>query len=128
MNLYIDSSVLVAILLNEPTKEHYQKLTAEASELWSSFLLEAEVYSAVARENVTVEVADRLLGYVALVMPERSLKEEYRFVFSKGYCRGGDAYHLATLLYLDPQKSKLALLTADERQKEVALKIGIRIA
>lgn len=124
---YVDSSVLVAILLQESAAGRYRETIEQADEVVSSLLLEAEIYSVAARENVPSETAEALVAHISLVMPDRSLLREYRQVFAKGYCRGADAYHLATLLYLDPQRQELFLLTADRGQAKIARSIGIQV-
>lgn len=126
--IYVDSSILVTILFNEPHAEPYRDMLNTVDEVVSSHLLEAEVYAASAREKIPFEEADRLLRPIFLIMPDRSLREEYRTIFSHEYCRGGDACHLATLLYLDKSKSEFELLTADKQQRQVAETLGIKIA
>ena len=45
-------------------------------------------------------------------------------VFEAGYLRGADAWHLATALYLTPDPGELTFLTLDERQGDIASKLG----
>lgn len=124
--IYVDSSVLVAILFNETGADFYRDQLNHA-ECISSYLMEAEVYASAAREKIAFEEADALLKYIHPVIPERSLRDEYKNIFSHGYCRGGDACHIATLLYIDSTQSEVPLLTMDERQAEVARSVGISV-
>ena len=124
---YVDSSALVSILFNEPHADFYRETLNKADEFMSSYLLEAEVYASAAREKIPLEEADGVIKFVVPIIPARSLRDEYREIFSHGYCRGGDAHHLATLLYVDPKRSELSLLTADRSQAAIAEKIGIRV-
>jgi len=124
--LYIDSSVVIAILLNEVNAKKMRKLIGTYDEVLSSHLIEAEVSSAAFREKVDLELAGRMLDHVSLIFPDRSLRDEYAGVLRAGYCRGSDLYHLACLLYVDPERS-LPLLTLDLRQSEIAHKIGLKV-
>lgn len=124
---YIDSSVIVALLLEEKGHQSLSSLIHKTDSLYSSALLEAEVYATAVREQVTLAKAEEFISLVSLVIPQRSLKGEYHRIFSSGYCRGADAHHIATALYLDPQATSLTFLTADERQVKVARSVGLKL-
>lgn len=125
--LYVDSSVAVCLLLSEPDATLYHRITAQSGELMSSSLLEAEVLAAATREKVPDDVAEKVLQPISIIVPKRSLKNECQIILEKGYCRGGDLFHLATLLYVDPTLMEIEILTADQQQKEVARKVGIKV-
>ncbi len=122
---YVDSSVLVAILFEEQQAKKFRGLLKKSRSAFSSFLLEAEVYSAAAREKVELKIAEDFIRSVSLVFPERSFQKEYAEIFSSGYCRGADAHHIACALFLDPKKEELIFLTADNRQKASAKNAGL---
>lgn len=126
MILYVDSSVLVSILFAEKGFGAYEAALGRADTVVSSNLTEAEVLATAARENVPREPIVRSLEELTLCFPDRSLAGEYNLVFACSYCRGGDAYHLATALYLDPSRREIVFLTADKVQKRVAVKLGFR--
>ncbi|MBI2083106.1 MAG: PIN domain-containing protein [Deltaproteobacteria bacterium] len=125
--IYVDSSVVVAMLFGEEKSPKYREIFARQSEILSSYLLEAEVYASARREKIPLDSASKLLTDVTLIAPGRSLEYEYQKVFQHGYCRGGDAFHLAMMVHIDPDFSSLELLTADRQQEEIARKIGIKI-
>lgn len=126
--VYVDSSTLVGVLFNEEEASVHYKHVKTYDEATSSYLLEAEIYSACARESIEFAKADELIECLSLVIPDRSLKKEYCRIFDRGYCRGADAYHLATALYLDPSCQELTFLTTDGSQSDVARKIGFKTA
>ena len=125
--IYVDSSILVAVLFREHSSERYRKLLTEAEEVISSALCEAEVFSSSSREKVSLDRAEGILEHISLVIPDRSLREEYREIFSKGYCRSADAHHIACAIYLDANRKDLQFLTADLQQEVSARKVGLRI-
>lgn len=90
----------------------------------SSCLLEAEILSAVVREKLTIKLAFDILVSVSLVLPERSMASEYRKIFAKGYCKGANAFHIATAHYLEPEPKNLVFLSADKVQKKIAQALG----
>lgn len=122
--IYIDSSILVGILFNEKNSLKWQRHLKSREEVVSSFLAEAELFSAAAREKADLKLAEELLQFVSFVQPDRSLKKEYQKIFSLGYVRGADACHLATALYLDPEAKVIEFLTADSRQRQIAKELG----
>ena len=126
--VYLDSSVLVALLFEETLPKRYDRWLDFKGSYYSSYLLEAEIYASAAREGFSLEKAGEFIERVSLIIPEGSLKKEYLRIFGMGYCRGADACHLATALYLDPTAENLVFLTADEKQANMARKIGFQIA
>ncbi|HCU25137.1 MAG TPA: hypothetical protein DF383_08970, partial [Deltaproteobacteria bacterium] len=79
------------------------------------------------REQVPWQFASEILEFVHPIIPERSLVPEYQKIFSHGYCRGADAFHLATALYLEPEAKNLVFLTADKTQGKIAASLGFRL-
>lgn len=125
--LYVDSSVVVAMLLEEPQAENLSKLLTKSQVAYSSYLLEAELFASAAREKIDGERAVEFAGLVSLVIPQRSLREEYRRIFRAGFCRGANAFHLATALYLNPEADRLTFVTADNAQSRLAKRLGFRL-
>lgn len=124
---YVDSSVLIAILFGERESQKWQRYLTGRDEIVSSALMEAEVFSAASREGVSLGSVDELLEAVSIILPERSLRAEYHRIFSIGYCRGADAEHLATALYLDPRGREMEFATLDNQQRLVAQKLGMGV-
>ncbi|MFV1980896.1 MAG: hypothetical protein ACC655_07065, partial [Rhodothermia bacterium] len=93
-------------------------------ELLSSNLLEAELRSAVLREDVPFEF--NLLSWISWVLPDRPLGREMARVLEAGYVRGADLWHLACALYLVEDPPELSFATLDKRQAKVAGQLGFR--
>lgn len=93
----------------------------------SASLLEAEVLASAKREGVALDKAAPFVDMVSLVIPERSLLPEYLSIFEAGYLRGADAYHLAAALYTDPTRKQLGFATADQKQSEIADRLGFTV-
>lgn len=124
---YLDSSVIIALLLEEGPSKQIRKTLTSFKKLYSASLLEAEVLATAKRENIDLSFAYSFISPIGLLFSEQSLQKEYEEIFSLGYCRGADAYHLASALFLDPEKSNLFFFTLDEKQKLIAKKMGFKI-
>ena len=120
---YIDSSCLVAIAFAEPGGSKVASRLRRMDRLFASNLLEAEVRSALVREEVSVDPAGLLSG-ITWVYPNRPLSGEFVRVLVEGYVKGADLWHLACALFLAPDPTNLAFLTLDKRQEEIAGKLG----
>ena len=122
---YVDTSVALAIALNEPGWEMHAERLAEFSEVWSSNLLESEARSAFAREGRTFP--RQILDGIQWVLPTRSLSAEIETALSAGYLRGADLHHVATALYMAAgTPERMAFVTLDDRQGAVAAALGFR--
>lgn len=119
---YLDTSCLVAVAFGEPGGVDLGEELETYSELFSSNLLEAELHSAFAREEV--EGGDRFFAWVTWVLPDRPLSVEIGRVLGAGYARGADAWHLASALYLVEDPGDLPFLTLDDRQRALARELG----
>lgn len=119
---YVDTSVIVATLLDEPGAEVWRQRLGTFDALLSSALLEAELFATLTRQRVALSALNR--GIVELVTPVRSLTSELLRIYTAGYVRGADAWHLATALYLSPEPSALTFLTLDVAQGDVARTLG----
>lgn len=122
---FVDSSALVALALGEKTARSLAKLLAGYDQLLASTLLEAELRAALRREGVD-DPPERLLAALRWIHPPRPLSAELRRVLAAGALRGADAWHLASALFV-AQPAGMDLLTLDERQGEVARRLGFRV-
>jgi uncharacterized protein with PIN domain len=120
---YVDTSCLVAIALREPDWERVATALERFERLVSSNLLEAELRSALAREEVP-QLAVPLLEEVSWILPPRPLTREIQRVAREGYVRGADLWHLACALFLAGDAGQLTFATLDRRQSEVAMAVG----
>lgn len=123
---YVDTSCYVAVAFGESAGAATVACMADFDELVSSNLLEAELRSAFARENVPFD--SRLLAGLSWVLPDRTLGPELALVLSAGYVRGADLWHLATALFLAQTPGDVWFLTLDQRQRDVARLLGFRIS
>lgn len=119
---FVDSSVLLAIALNEPGMEAAEERLRAHAPLFSNDLLDAEVLATFRRERQAL--APELLAPLRRVVVTRSLRPEIDRVLAAGYVRGADCLHLATALYLAPDPTELTFLTLDGRQRAVAEALG----
>ncbi len=118
---YIDTSVIVAITLGEHGADTVLEKVRPFT-LVSAPLLEAEWRSACHREQVAADPA--LLREIGWIVAPGELSSQLARVFEAGILRGADAWHLATALYLAPDPGELTFLTLDERQGDIAAKLG----
>ncbi len=117
---YVDSSVIVAIALNEVGSIDHARRLGDYSQLLSSNLLEAEVRAALARERRPFE--DKFISGIKWILPDRTLGPELAVALAAGYLRGADLWHIATA----PEPGEIAFLTLDNRQRAVAITIGFQ--
>ncbi|PHX65624.1 MAG: hypothetical protein CK550_03955 [Gemmatimonadetes bacterium] len=121
---YIDSSCVVAAAFGESGAKPMLARRRSFSLVVSSTLLEAEVFSALRREQC--EITDAFHADLSLIAPDRALSDEIARVLEAGYVRGADCWHLATALYLSPDPSALTFLTLDLAQRNVAKALGFQ--
>jgi len=119
---YVDSSCLVAIAFTETGSTALARTLSEQDLLVSSNLLEAELRAALRRDNAKVDPTE-LLSSIAWVHPDRALTPEIMTVLGAGYVRGADLWHLASALFVDPNR-EIAFLTLDVRQREISEELG----
>lgn len=122
---YIDSSALIAITLDEPGASGLARHLNACARLVSSNLLEAELRSTFAREQV--DFREHVVAGIDWILPDRPLTEELTSVLEAGYLRGADLWHLATALYVSPHPGALTVATLDVRQASVAAVLGFRV-
>ena len=122
---YVDTSVLTAVVFDEPGAAAYARRLDEFSRLISSNLLEAELRAAFARENLLYP--ERAVAGIEWILPRRPLAPEFATVLGTGYLRGADLWHVATALYVSPRPGSLWFATLDARQGTVAEALGFRV-
>ena len=120
---YVDSSCIVAVVFEEPAYPGLGSKLESYDVLFSSNLLEAEVRVAVLREEPTA-APDEVLRWISWVHPDRPLTAEFGEVLRVGYLRGADLWHVATALFLQEAVGALEFLSLDQRQLEIAAKLG----
>ncbi len=118
---YVDTSVIVAITLGEHGAEAILE-KVRPFQMVAAPLLEAEWRSACHREGIAADPA--LLREIGWIVAPGELSDQLARIFEAGYLRGVDAWHLATALYLAPDPGELTFLTLDERQGDIASKLG----
>lgn len=138
MNLYAESSAVLAWLLDEPAAPDIRRLLNDAEMIFSSDLTLIEcdrvLLRAVALKELTeAEVADRRAHLTAAaaywqvlrVAPE--IVERARQPFPAEPIRTLDAIHLASLLTGRSAIRGLALLSLDERVRQAAKGLGVEV-
>lgn len=120
---YADSSCLVAVALGEAGYEGIARRLERYDVLLASNLLEAELRSALEREEVD-ETPGPLLDRLTWVFPDRALTPELQEVLATGHLLGADLWHLACALFLRRSLPALHFLTLDQRQETVARELG----
>lgn len=120
----MDTSALVAIVFGEAGATALGRRLKAFDELVSSNLLEAELFASLARERVAPPAS--LPVGLSWILPDRPLHDEIERVLAAGYVRGADCWHLATALYLAEDPASISFVTADDRQRRVALALGFK--
>ena len=122
--VFVDSSAVLAVEFEEPGFRVLENTLALAPARYASALLEAEYLSRCRREH-RIARPQQLEG-LSILHPPRSLAPEIARVLDAGYLRGADCWQLATALWLAPNTAELCFLTLDERQREVAQRLGFQ--
>ena len=121
---YVDTSYLAAIALDEKSAGALASRIKGFDRIVASPLLEAELRSAIARDNG--ELDETLIESIVWVYPDRPLGPEIRRVLNAGYLRGADCFHLASALYFMADPAVNTILTLDTRQRAVAKALGFK--
>jgi predicted nucleic acid-binding protein len=125
---FVDTSALAALLFDEPSSSGLSDILVDLEWVYASPLLEAEIRSAAARENLEQSDVDAVLSRVKWVQPDRPLTQEMKSIVSAGlYLRGADLWHLACALYLAGDPSVLPFVTLDGAQAEAAARLGFQV-
>ena len=122
---YVDTSWVVAIVFGEADYERLLTHYHQYDHVYSSNLLEAELWSACSRERIDRD--GTLLAQLHWVVPDRPLSREIGQVLDAGYLRGADAWHVACALFLAKNPSSISFLTLDSAQRGVAHALGFDV-
>ena len=118
--LYVDTSVVAALLFAEKNYKDVNKRLNQADRIVSSHLMIAK------REDISFDDIDQYLQYFDIAVPDRTLQAEVISILEQTYCRGADAFHIATAIYLDPKMEKLKFYSFDKQQLVAAKNIGLK--
>lgn len=138
MNLYAESSAVLAWLLDEPTAPAVRRLLDEAGIIIASDLTLIEcdrvLLRAVALKELTeAEAADRRAHLVAAAAHWQVLRiaaevvDRARQPFPGDPVRTLDAIHLASLLVARSALAGLRLLSLDRRVRQAAQALGVNV-
>jgi hypothetical protein len=138
VNLYAESSAVLAWLLDEPTAPTVRRLLGDAEIIVSSDLTLIEcdrvLLRAVALKELTeAEAADRRAHLVSAAAHWQVLRiaaeivDRARQPFPGDPIRTLDAIHLASLLVARSAVVGLRLLSLDERVREAAKGLGVAV-
>lgn len=119
---YLDSSWAVAITFGEHRHQALLAKLGEYERVFSSPLLEAELFSACAREQLAAD--PHMTSAIDWVIPDRPLTDEIRRVLEAGHLRGADTWHVACALFLSGHPGEIDFLTVDPAQQKVAQTLG----
>ena len=122
--VYVDSSVICAAIFGDHDMTLLSKLVRQKTKLISAYLLEAEVLSAAVREKADIQETKSQLSKISFVKSSTLLVQLER-VFTMGYLRGADAFHVATALWLAGSHKELEFFSFDENQVKVAKTLGL---
>ena len=123
---YVDTSMLTAIAFDESGTEALARRVDDFESLTYSNLLEAELRSVFAPEQLPFP--ESTVAVVEWILPDRSLAAEFATVLRTGHLRGADLWHVATALFVSPGMSDLWFATLDVRQNAVAADLGFPVA
>jgi predicted nucleic acid-binding protein len=138
MNLYAESSAVLAWLLGEPASDHVQPVLAAAATVCSSELTLIECDRALRRaavlNDLTEADAAELRGVLAgaarswhLCLLEETVLERARREFPDEPVRTLDALHLASMLHLTQAVHPLTILSLDQRVRRNATALGFSV-
>ena len=138
MNLYAESSAVLAWLLDEPTAPAVRRLLSEAEVIIASDLTLIEcdrvLLRAVALKELTeAEAADRRAHLIAAAATWQILRiaaeivDRSRQPFPGDPIRTLDAIHLASLLVARSAVAGLRLLSLDDRVRQAAKRLGVAV-
>ena len=125
MSVYLDSSALVKLVVEEPESEDLRTFVGDRVVV-SSTVARTEVIRAVARaEPERVSAAEKVLAETSLIIIDGPLASAAAWV-EPASIRSLDAIHLATARRLEVGLE--ALVTYDRRMVEAARMAGLRVA
>ena len=131
MKLYLDTSALVKLYIEEPDHQHVQQAVIEADTIVTSVVAYAEARSAFARRlrehSITSEAHERIVATMNRdwiefdrVVVSDDLAYTAGHIAASHALRGYDAIHLATAVALHRSSDNLRFLAFDARLVEAA--------
>jgi predicted nucleic acid-binding protein len=125
MSIYLDSSALAKLVVEEPESEDLRTFVGDRVVV-SSMVARTEVIRAVARtEPERVGAAEKVLAETSLIIIDGPLASAAAWV-EPASIRSLDAIHLATAQRLEVGLE--ALVTYDRRMVDAAQMAGLRVA
>jgi predicted nucleic acid-binding protein len=124
--IYVDSSAITSILLSQSAYPNLQSRLMRGG-LFSSLLLEAEVFSALRRESLSFEEFDQFRELILWIKPTRPLQPEITEVLRRAYLRGADAFHLASAIYAFKNRQDVEFCSLDKSQRSAAETCGFKL-
>ena len=121
--VYVDTSVVIAIVLGETQGVRARSRLKKFQRLCSASLLEAEFRSVMKREQLNVDVTE-ILDVIDWIHPNRRLTREIDLALTHGYLRGADLWHIASALFFASSPAELPFATLDKPQRDVASALG----
>lgn len=122
-NIYIDTSAFMSIVLGQDLNHFFQAQITQ-SNLYSHELIISESFSVAKRENIPFKDISKSIEKINIVAEITDLISILEELLYYGYCSGADLHHLACAKFLDPTCKNLVFLSGDNRQIEMAKKIG----
>lgn len=120
---YIDTSLLIHARFEDVGRRTARRIEAY-DRLFSAELLLAEMMAFGRRESVEPSLIFDAVKGISWILPERPLAGELARIIEQGYLRGADLWHLACACYLSPVPERVAFLTRDSLQHQVAYRLG----
>lgn len=122
---YLDTSVLVALMLEERLRESVLEVLSRFRKPVSHHLAEAELLSVCSREQVSIDTGLTAISRVEIVYPRAQLSEQFQEILTRGYVREADLLHLGCALWLAGKTLEhLGFLSLDKKQSAIATKLG----
>ncbi len=136
MNLYAESSAVLAWLLGEPTGLLVQELLSTAASVFASDLTLVESDRVLIRSTVAGQISEaeaanrrahlsRVSGHWNLVRISDEIVSRARRPFPVEPIRTLDALHLASALVVRAAEPELTMLSLDERVRDCTLALGL---
>jgi len=127
---YLDTSVLIALHFGQAEARRAARILRTLDQAISVNIVVAELLATLSRERRPLHEADRLLARISIFSPAEPLRAECEEALSAGALRGADLWHIAAALAIagPRRRDELLFSTFDERQKEVARKLGFTVS
>lgn len=137
MDLYVDSSALVKLVLDEPERSGMQALWRDATFAATSAIAYVELHAAIAaaarnrRPDAAASqagrrLADALWARLVVITPDSRVLEAAAALAWRRALRSADAIHLASAL--DPRMPRTQFVTFDRRLADAARAEGLGVA